>query len=51
VYLSEQQTSWLKIRNRSYSQWAGREELFERERGGDSDFGVGVRASGRVLLL
>jgi ATP-dependent DNA ligase len=23
---------WLKIRNRDYSQWAGREELFERER-------------------
>jgi bifunctional non-homologous end joining protein LigD len=23
---------WLKIRNRSYSQWVGREELFERER-------------------
>jgi bifunctional non-homologous end joining protein LigD len=25
-------TSWLKIRNRNYSQWVGREELFERER-------------------
>jgi len=24
--------SWLKIRNRKYSQWVGREELFERER-------------------
>jgi hypothetical protein len=24
--------SWLKIRNRKYSQWLGREELFERER-------------------
>jgi bifunctional non-homologous end joining protein LigD len=23
---------WLKIRNRTYSQWLGREELFERER-------------------
>jgi len=23
---------WLKIRNRDYSQWMGREELFERER-------------------
>ena len=32
--------SWLKIRNREYSQWAGREELFERERGGDPDFQV-----------
>ena len=28
---------WLKIRNRDYSQWFGREELFERERGGDPD--------------
>ena len=24
--------SWLKIRNLNYSQWLGREELFERER-------------------
>jgi hypothetical protein len=24
--------SWWKIRNRKYSQWAGREELFEREK-------------------
>jgi hypothetical protein len=31
-YLPEQETTWLKIRNRSYSQWVGREELFERER-------------------
>jgi ATP-dependent DNA ligase len=23
---------WLKIRNRQYTQWAGREKLFERER-------------------
>jgi hypothetical protein len=22
---------WLKIRNRDYSQWAGREQVFERE--------------------
>ena len=29
---SPEQTSWFKIRNRSYSQWAGREELFERQR-------------------
>jgi bifunctional non-homologous end joining protein LigD len=34
------QASWLKIRNRDYSQWVGREELFERERGGDPDFQV-----------
>jgi len=32
--------SWLKIRNREYSQWVGREELFERERGRDPDFQV-----------
>jgi ATP-dependent DNA ligase len=25
-------TSWFKIKNRSYSQMQGREELFERER-------------------
>ncbi len=30
-YLAEH-ANWLKIRNRNYSQWAGREELFERER-------------------
>ena len=38
-YLPDQ-AKWLKIRNRQYSQWAGREELFDRERGGDPDFGV-----------
>jgi ATP-dependent DNA ligase len=27
-----EQSSWFKIRNPRYSQWAGREELFERER-------------------
>jgi ATP-dependent DNA ligase len=26
------ETTWFKIKNRSYSQMAGREELFERER-------------------
>jgi len=31
-HLSHQETTWFKIRNRSYSQWVGREELFERER-------------------
>jgi ATP-dependent DNA ligase len=36
-YLPEH-ASWLKIRNQNYSQWAGREELFERERGSDPDF-------------
>ena len=34
----------LKIRNRSYSQWIWREELFEREQGGDPDFGGGMSA-------
>jgi ATP-dependent DNA ligase len=38
-YLLEH-AQWLKIRNREYSQWVGREELFERERGGDRDFQV-----------
>jgi bifunctional non-homologous end joining protein LigD len=38
-YLSEH-ARWLKIRNQEYSQWAGREELFERERGRDPDFQV-----------
>jgi bifunctional non-homologous end joining protein LigD len=28
---------WLKIRNRKYSQWAGREKFFEREREADPD--------------
>lgn len=28
-YLPEKPTSWIKIRNRNYSQWLGREELFE----------------------
>lgn len=36
-YLPEQ-ASWLKIRNQNYSQWVGRRELFERERGGDLSF-------------
>lgn len=31
------ETRWLKIRNHAYSQWAGSEELFERERGGNPD--------------
>jgi bifunctional non-homologous end joining protein LigD len=28
-YRPAQETTWVKIRNRGYSQWAGREELFE----------------------
>ena len=32
-YVSERERStWFKIRNRNYSQWAGRTELFERDR-------------------
>jgi bifunctional non-homologous end joining protein LigD len=27
-----EETTWFKIRNRSYSQWEGREEMFERPR-------------------
>jgi bifunctional non-homologous end joining protein LigD len=38
-YLPEH-AQWLKIRNQAYSQWVGREELFERERGTDPDFRV-----------
>jgi hypothetical protein len=38
-YLPEH-ANWTKIRNRDYSQWAGREEWFERERGSDHDFRV-----------
>ena len=36
-YLPDSAT-WLKIRNRNYSQWIGREELFERERSSDPDW-------------
>jgi len=38
-YLQEHAT-WLKIRNGEYSQWIGREDLFDRERGSDPDFHV-----------
>jgi bifunctional non-homologous end joining protein LigD len=31
---------WLKIRNHDYSQWVGREELFELERGSNRDFKI-----------
>ena len=33
----ENQASWLKIRNTNYSEWEGRQELFERERESDPD--------------
>ena len=36
-YLAEH-ANWLKIRNQNYSQWVGREELFERERESNPDF-------------
>jgi len=35
-YLPEH-ASWLKIRNQQYSQWIGRQELFERERARNPD--------------
>ena len=38
-YLQDQ-ASWLKIRNTSYSQWEGREELFDRERETDPDLSL-----------
>jgi bifunctional non-homologous end joining protein LigD len=38
-YLADQ-ARWLKIRNTSYSQWDGREGLFERERESDPDFSL-----------
>ena len=31
---------WLKIRNTDYSQWAGRQELFDRERESDPDLSL-----------
>ena len=33
----KKQARWLKSRNTSYSQWDGREDLFERERETDPD--------------
>jgi bifunctional non-homologous end joining protein LigD len=36
-YLLDGSASWFKIKNSSYSQWAGREELFDRERSTDPD--------------
>jgi ATP-dependent DNA ligase len=30
-YLPDRDTTWFKIRNRGYSQWNGRDELFERQ--------------------
>jgi hypothetical protein len=42
AYLPENEADWLKIRNRNYSQWIGREELFERERKSDPVADAGV---------
>jgi bifunctional non-homologous end joining protein LigD len=36
----ERQASWLKIRNTMYSQWEGRQELFDRERDSDPDLSL-----------
>ena len=38
-YLPDQ-ANWLKIRNPEYSQWEGRQELFERERETDPDLSL-----------
>jgi hypothetical protein len=38
LYLPDRETTWFKIRDRNYSQWAGREKLFERERERNPDF-------------
>jgi len=35
---SSEKSGWLKIRNRRYSQWIGRQELFERERETELNF-------------
>lgn len=55
LYLPDKPTSWLTIRNCAYSQWIGREELFERERGGEEvlptsapETGVGRGAPGLI---
>jgi hypothetical protein len=39
-YLVDGSVSWYKIRNREYSQWVGREELFGRERETDPEFAI-----------
>jgi len=39
-YLTQEATTWFKIRNQNYSQWVGREELFERDRSRNPDLGV-----------
>ena len=39
-YILDSEPRWLKIRNTDYSQWVGREELFERERSNDPDLSL-----------
>jgi bifunctional non-homologous end joining protein LigD len=39
-YLLDGSVRWYKVRNRQYSQWVGREELFERERETDPEFAI-----------
>ena len=39
-YLLDGSVRWYKIRNRDYSQWVGREDLFERERNSDPEFAI-----------
>jgi hypothetical protein len=41
--------TWLKIRNPKYSQWIGREELFERERRAIPIGRAGTSAPQRVM--
>jgi len=36
TYMTDERTTWFKIKNRAYSQSQGREKLFERERGDPS---------------
>ncbi len=47
-YLPEH-AGWLKIRNHDYSQWANREELFEREREIEPDFELWNRCAAACL--
>ena len=44
-YLPDSEARWRKIRNTNYSQWSGREELFERERAHDPDIALWDRCA------
>lgn len=37
-YLLDGSATWFKIRNPNYSQWTGREQLFDRERDSNPDW-------------